>query len=693
MKLSPREKHIMQIMLDGEGIMYVKEIADKLKVSRRTVLRELKNIGANLSEFNISLEKRQGQGIWLQGSPGDKEKLKKLLEKIHVVDYTDKELRRKYIICELLKSKEPQKLYYFSHTMDVSDSTVSSDLEGVSEWLGDTGVNLIRRHGYGVNIEGSEKEIRRAIKKLFSEEVSNDELKKLIIVSKEVTKEELSINEASRGIYSLISPKTIVAISEALEDINNQKLRLMTDISYFGLIVHISAAVTRILDGSCIEDTIEDLKPEEDYQLTKEIVLALEREFKINLTPAEYAYIFMEIKGAKLKLPKENSKVNLGFSSDKILHLVDSMIDAFDESLTFSLKYDHDFITGLICHLEPTIFRLSRDMMIYNPMLQEIKIHYQECFDKSRRVARVLEDFLGVPVNDHEVGYLAIHFGAALERMKSDKELERKIDIGIVCESGIGLARLMQVKLASYLKKEANLYVFSREDIDHETREKIDFFVSSINLDEFDVDYVSVNPFLSEQDYKNIQSKAKGYFTSPKKYRKRGSLKSTEEINYIALQIDAILSRFSVMKVKDDISFDSLIGNICDTIAENKEKASIINRDIQARERLLTQIFEQERFALLHCRTKGVLNNTFYIFNPKEECFTDAYMKKVRSVIVMLMPEGQHNDINMKLLGNISSSLISEESFLINIFQGNEAVIRNQLGDILGDYFERFLNQ
>ena len=216
MKLLPREKHIMQIMLDGEGIMYVKEIADKLKVSRRTVLRESKNIGANLSKFNISLEKRQGQGIWLQGSPGDKEKLKKLLEKIHVVDYTDKELRRKYIICELLKSKEPQKLYYFSHTMDVSDSTVSSDLEGVSEWLGDTGVNLIRRHGYGVNIEGSEKEIRRAIKKLFSEEVSNDELKKLIIVSKEVTKEELSINEASRGIYSLISPKTIVAISEAL---------------------------------------------------------------------------------------------------------------------------------------------------------------------------------------------------------------------------------------------------------------------------------------------------------------------------------------------------------------------------------------------------------------------------------------------------------------------------------------------
>ena len=148
------------------------------------------------------------------------------------------------------------------------------------------------------------------------------------------------------------------------------------------------------------------------------------------------------------------------------------------------------------------------------------------------------------------------------------------------------------------------------------------------------------------------------------------------------------------MKVKGDISFDSLIGYICDTIAENNEKALIINKDIQARERLLTQVFEQERFALLHCRTKGVLNNTFYIFNPEEEeCFTDAYMKKVRSVIVMLMPEGQHNDINMKLLGNISSSLISEESFLINIFQGNKALIRNQLGDILGDYFERFLNQ
>ncbi|WP_426350044.1 PRD domain-containing protein [Alloiococcus sp. CFN-8] len=694
MELSPREKHILQVMLDGEGIMYVKEIAEKLKVSRRTVLRELNNIGANLIDFNISLEKRQGQGIWLQGNQGDKEKLRKILENTDLVDYTDKELRRKYIICELLKTKEPQKLYYFSHTMAVSDGTVSSDLEGVAEWFYDTGVKLIRRHGYGINLQGREKEIRKAVKKLFSEEVSNDELNKLISNNNEAYRESLSLNDSARGIYSLISPHTLITIAEVLQNIVNPKLRLMTDISYFAIIVHISVAVTRILSGNSIKESIEELRPEEDYLVTEEIILALERKFNIKLSKGEYAYIFMEIRGAKLKLPKEESRINLDISYDKIPDLVDSMIDAFDESLAFNLKYDHDFITGLICHLEPTMYRLSRDMMIYNPMLSEIKMHYQDCFEKSRRVARVLEDFLGVAVNDHEVGYLAIHFGAALERMKSASELDRKLDVGIVCESGIGLARLMQVKLESYLKKEANLYVFSREDIDRETREKVDFFISSINLEDLEVDYISVSPFLSEEDYKNIKSKMKACSRKAKKQQKRRSLRNTEEINYIALQIDAILNKFELIKVNEAISFNGLTEYICDTIAVNKEKAAIIYRDIQARERLLTQIFEEERFALLHCRTKGVSNSSFYIFNPEQgESFTDSYMKGIRSVIVMLMPESQHNDINMKLLGSVSSSLISDESFLSNIFQGNELVIRNQLGDILGDYFERFLNQ
>ena len=68
-------------------------------------------------------------------------------------------------------------------------------------------------------------------------------------------------------------------------------------------------------------------------------------------------------------------------------------------------------------------------------------------------------------------------------------------------------------------------------------------------------------------------------------------------------------------------------------------------------------------------------------------------MKRIRSVIVMLMPDSPYNDINMKLLGNISSTLISDGSLLSNIFQGNEVTIRNQLGDVLGDYFEGFLNQ
>ena len=55
MELSPREKHILQVMLDGDGIMYVKEIAEK----RLQAIKEFTELG---SGFKIAMRDLEIRG-------------------------------------------------------------------------------------------------------------------------------------------------------------------------------------------------------------------------------------------------------------------------------------------------------------------------------------------------------------------------------------------------------------------------------------------------------------------------------------------------------------------------------------------------------------------------------------------------------------------------------------------------------
>lgn len=63
---------------------------------------------------------------------GDEEGRNKLLDEISeqdIFDCRNREQRLKRLTLELLKSEEPQKLYYYSQVLQVAEATVKVDLE------------------------------------------------------------------------------------------------------------------------------------------------------------------------------------------------------------------------------------------------------------------------------------------------------------------------------------------------------------------------------------------------------------------------------------------------------------------------------------------------------------------------------------------------------------------------------------
>lgn len=168
MYISARERQILELIISNLNGITVKTIADQIEVSERTVHRDLKAIEDLLAEFNLSLKKQSGVGIQLVGGEQDVKEVELRLLNSSYTEYTPDE-RHTLILCTLLEAKEPVKLTSLAIDLQVTVATISNDLNKLEEWLTDSDLALIRKRGYGVQVEGTERAKRKAISRLLTE--------------------------------------------------------------------------------------------------------------------------------------------------------------------------------------------------------------------------------------------------------------------------------------------------------------------------------------------------------------------------------------------------------------------------------------------------------------------------------------------------------------------------------------------
>ena len=177
MELTPKAKKILQILLQAEDRMTAQELADQMRVSKRTVQREMDTVSGFLKGTGVDLITKMGKGFWLEGEKEDRQNLLKELQSKDMYDAGDKEERRKRLILEILKEKELKKLCCYSNKFQVSESTISGDLEAVEQWFAQYGIEIVRKSGNGIEIHGSEADYRRAIRVFIEENINTDFLK------------------------------------------------------------------------------------------------------------------------------------------------------------------------------------------------------------------------------------------------------------------------------------------------------------------------------------------------------------------------------------------------------------------------------------------------------------------------------------------------------------------------------------
>ncbi|RKD33417.1 HTH domain-containing protein [Thermohalobacter berrensis] len=162
MKYSARLIQILLLLLSSDKPISSGILAESIQTSKRTVFRELEKADEYLKEYNLRLETKPKIGISILGSESDKNKLLAELNKLEYSDPHDKEERHNRLILELLKQEEPQKTYYYSSLLKVSNGTINNDLNIIEKWFLENNITLVRKPGLGIYLDYKEEDYRKA---------------------------------------------------------------------------------------------------------------------------------------------------------------------------------------------------------------------------------------------------------------------------------------------------------------------------------------------------------------------------------------------------------------------------------------------------------------------------------------------------------------------------------------------------
>lgn len=662
---SSRLKKILELCLIKDEYIKVDTLAEQLKISSRTVFRELKDIGHDLKEYGLSLVSKPGKGIRILGEQTSKDALLQELD-VSGIQYLNKEERQRLLTFELLHKEACEKLIHYANLFQVSEATISNDLDMLASWFQEHQLRLNRKPGYGIEVIGSEARIRQAMTDILHQNLMEQEdFERVNVLDSQTLLEEIFLINGD-SIMKLLNQEILIRILQVFTTYQHElNLDRYAQISYIGLIIHLVIAVDRIMKQEQISEhqqVIDLVKDDPSYEQARQMAEYLECEFDIDIPKVEIAFIALHIKGAKMtkisydtETPKELEQLQL---------LIEEMLDSYDEAIAIYLKQDEELYHGLLTHLGPTLTRLQHHLPIYNPLLKQIKQEYQLLYEQTKQACTCLCNAFHCDISEDEIGFITMHIGAALERAKQGTAKKRIVKLGVVCASGIGVSALLSARIQKAFSTFVEISVLSMDDILQERYRHCEFLVSTFLVEVLDKRVLLVTPLLNEADIIHIQEaleearRHRPIADIPQQICYTKQLAMTQEISSCAQHL---LEQLQSSTVNGQTSLKEMIriaaGLQCDVMSNQEGYID----DFERREQLGSVIMKDYQFAMLHAKTSAVEYGEVLILYPEQQWF-EKLQDKVAFVIVMAAPISKQRT-QQELLSIFSRSILEYDAF------------------------------
>lgn len=684
MKINERSKFIINKLIQTENYITASEIAEKLQVSNKTVVRQLGSVEKILVQHNLSLERKTGRGMRVIGAPEDKERLLSLIaEKVNTRHEYSPAERCNIILSQLLKSQEPIKLIALSQLLNVTDATISNDLDKIEPWIRKMNMNLVRKPGLGVYLEGLEKDIRKAIISHIYENIHEQDILNLLYSKKKKTNELTS--DADKFLLDLVDKNIIQKVEEAVKATMQQQKSSLSMNAFSGLVVHLTLAVQRLLKGETIKIDVAFLgkiKQKKEFKLAENIGENIEKVFQVKIPEEETAYITMHLLGARNNYEQD---VDIQYSSFHLIRIAKDIVKIAQQESGISLLKKSRLLIGLYKHLKPAVMRIKMKMEIRNPLLQEMKEKYPKWMTLAKKAARPLEEELQTPLPEAEIAYLAMHLGAALEEANMQ---EQYFKVLVACPTGIGTSKL----LATQLKREfSNLEIVAivsavNVDYDFYKHENVEFIISTVPIENAKLPVVVVDFMLNENDKTNIIHQM-NISTVLKKNVEHVKVNykliyRLERIDRYIKYIHEVLTNFfydEYIEIKD---IDELCAKTSHVISGELER-ELLYHDLKNRESKGSTVLN--KLMILHTKSKAVQSLHVGVIKLQNEYVLNK--ENISTILVLLAPDNAEQAA-LETIGYVSESLLESLNLLDILYEGSSKEIYGELEKIYTNYFK-----
>ncbi|MBB6453791.1 activator of the mannose operon (transcriptional antiterminator) [Salirhabdus euzebyi] len=490
-----RRSQLLHILLNTKEYSAVMSLSEMLYCSEKTIRNDLKALDEYLQDYQtLKIIRRPSLGVLLEGTDREKNNLK------HKLNMEPSKMSGNnlflHIIKLLLTSDEAVSSQRIANALYVSKGTVSAKLTEVEQWLSTYNLELIRRPNVGLKVDGPERDWRRAL---------SDVVEQLADVDSFV----LNLDQLHL-LEGVLHPYEIAIIENEVRKIDRQLEFPLTDQSIVNLTVHIAIAIKRIKKGFRIEMPeyeLIKLREKKEFLLATFLSEELEQKLSIKVPLSEIGYITLHFLGAHVRFAKEHLNAELDKTIGKIdqeaFRYVQQLVKKVSLVIDEQLYNDQELLVGLSIHFHSALNRLKHGLGMKNPMIKEIKNMYRYTFEVLLSFIPSLEQELQVDIPEDEVGYMVLHFQAALERLEKSRKYNLKTII--VCATGAGTSKLLEAKLSSLLPE---MIILDTVSISHMKKmiqeQKPDFIISTVPLKEKLVPTVIVSPLLPLHEQKKV---------------------------------------------------------------------------------------------------------------------------------------------------------------------------------------------
>lgn len=696
MYVSARERKMIEYLLHAQDVVSVKTLAEELGVSSRTIHRDLNGLESTLKDYQISLKKQAGKGIEMVGDDEDVAMLKAKLREQSSVDYTPDE-RKVLILSWLLEAKEPMKVAALAADLGVTVATASHDLDQIENDLASFDLQLVRRRGYGVEVNGKEVNIREAIQHIMMRHMNEYDFLRLMRQQISQAPPDSQWDSVSEHLLGLVSKEQIHTIEHVVETFRSELTYPLADSAYIGLVIHLALAMERIRQGERIQietDYLDHLRESSEFRLASQMIELLEKELQLTIPEAEIGYITMHLMGAKARYNKdtviEESSLSIAFKAKQLIEFVSN-------ALQKDLHQSDKLLNDLVIHLKPSLYRIQQGMDIHNPLTQQIEEDYPELFEIVEHAVRHVFPDLTFP--KEEAAFLVMHFASALLNLEETKRLH----VLVVCSSGIGTAKILAAKLKRQFHEIETVDHQSLFDLKHLQLDQYNLIVSTIPIDQLE-HYVLVNPMLSSSDIHKIEHRIRKVRIMDSVKHVGARSKKVEDqpvqsirqsvavIHQYVQTIDYLLNRLYVLKTGAQ-SKEEIIRDACQQLEnfDTLENPEQVMEALLEREAIGGLGVPQTRLAFFHTRSEYTKSPSFSVVKLNEPISLRSMEGKVMeadAIVILLAPYDLSQE-GLEVVSFLSTLFIEEPKSVEMVHQGTD----EQIIEFISNQLHRLMNE